>query len=57
MTVRTIGIAKSLAHLEMIVVRCLNQLDGLAGRFHLSFPKIISGSVDDAVRPRWEWRQ
>ena len=23
----------------------------------LSFPKIISGRIDDAVRPRWEWRQ
>jgi hypothetical protein len=23
----------------------------------VSFPKIISGRIDDAVRPRWEWRQ
>ena len=23
----------------------------------LSFPKIISGRIDDAVRPRLEWRQ
>ena len=23
----------------------------------LSFPKITSGRIDDAVRPRWEWRQ
>jgi len=23
----------------------------------LSFPKIISGRIDDAARPRWEWRQ
>ncbi len=22
----------------------------------VSFPKIISGRIDDAVRPRWEWR-
>jgi len=24
---------------------------------HVSFPKITSGHIDDAVRPRWEWRQ
>ena len=23
----------------------------------LSFPKITSERIDDAVRPRWEWRQ
>ena len=23
----------------------------------LSFPKIISGRIDDAIRPRSEWRQ
>jgi hypothetical protein len=27
----------------------------ILGGLHLSFPKIISGRIDDAVRPRWEW--
>jgi hypothetical protein len=43
------GLKQVLGATGLLLFR-LRQLD-------LSFPKIISGRIDDAVRPRLEWRQ